>query len=288
MASGRDGIVIRLQSRTLNLQTTRVLAPDVTDTELARRPTVIDARAVEFVESFGLVYLYWFIRRLLSAGADEVDVFLDDSNTELCNYLKRMELAEAFGSAPVCIPALEGLHLRRRALATVVVELCVFGLENDNEVEQKASELQYVIVNQRPDLAVHAENLHGILSEVLSNIEVHSETREASVAVQTYSDRIELAFGDGGRGFQAALRPILDGDFTDVNVIEEAVRMGVSSRPTRGGTGLWELCEIVRESGGQLAIRSGSGQLIIRRTSRSRFNDCNPLPGALVAMTLPI
>jgi hypothetical protein len=58
-------------------------------------PVELDLRNVEFVEPFGLIYLYLYARRLLHYGAERVDIRIPrgDVNT----YLTRMNVCQQSG-----------------------------------------------------------------------------------------------------------------------------------------------------------------------------------------------
>lgn len=283
-----ERVIIFLPPRALTRQSTRQLVPSPESADLKGRNVGIELRPLRFVRPFGLIYLYWYIRWLLDEqGARRVDVVLDGSNRDLCNYIKRMKLPAVFGDAPVTIYPIQNLQLEKSDLTDSLVELTSFRVDDDNEVERRTQDTLRVILTQRPDLQSQADKLAFTIAELLSNIHVHSQTREAALAVQTYSDAVELAFGDGGIGIAGALQPHVDGPLPDADYVRKALEPGVSSRIGGGGYGLTQLRETVEEEDGRLVIRSGSGQVTVESGSEDARNDCSPLPGTLVEVTFP-
>lgn len=271
----------------LTHRSTRMLVPDLSGVRLRDRSVGLELRPVSFVRPFGLIYLFWYIRWLLDEReVRRVDVVLDPSNRDLCNYLKRMKLPDVFGGDPVTIYPIQDLSLQESELADSLVELNSFRVDDDNEVERRTIETLQVITSQRPDLRGRAEQLHVTISEMLSNIHVHSGTRRAALAVQTYQNAVELAFGDAGIGIRAALQNHVEGMDTDVDYIRTALEPGVTSRPGGGGYGLTQLREMVEEEGGRLVLRSGRGHVV---TGPNEWEDdsCTTLPGTLTEVSFP-
>jgi hypothetical protein len=216
-----------------------------------------------------------------------VDIALPD-DPDISNYLVRMRLPDAFESDDRIrfhnVP-----QVRERDLPGRLVELTSLQVDNDDEVEEQTSRLMEVILTQRPDLRSRHGELSVTISELLSNIQVHSQTREAALAVQAYPQQgsVVLAFGDGGIGIPGALKPHLGEDLSDVQVIARALEPGTTSRRGLGGMGLTELADIVAEGGEYMAIRSGNGHLVVASEGRREEEACHPLPGTLVEVSLP-
>lgn len=282
-----DRIILLFDTYRLDYTRTRALVPDLAGTDLVDRRVGIDLRSVSFVRPFGLLHLYWLIRWLLEIRqARRVDIVLNKDNRDFCNYLKRMHLPRAFDEWPVTIYPIQDLEIRERAREDVLVELRVFPLDDEIEVEERARDILYVMTSQRDDLAARSAELHLALVELLDNIQVHSRTREAAVVVQAYRSCVELAFGDGGRGIPAALHRHLSGNPSDTECVRQALEPGVTSRPgSSGGYGLAQLLETVGENDGHLAIRSGTGDVFAGQR-RIRQLECRPLPGTLVEVAL--
>lgn len=280
-----DLTVLRFEVRRLDHDTTRDLMPQ--DLDVENRRVGLDLRALDWVEPFGLVYLFWYIEALLDSDVMRVDVALPpDENVS--NYLARMRLAEALEATElVTLHNVRGV--RERDLPGRLVELTTFRVDNDDEVEDQTARLMEVILTQRPDLRSQHEELSFTISELLSNIQVHSRTGEAAIAAQAYPQQgsVVLAIGDGGVGIPVALRPHLSEQLSDAEVISRALEPGVSSRHGLGGMGLTELADLVAGGGERLAIRSGTGHVIVTRRTRNAEDGCSSLPGAIVEVALP-
>ncbi|HUP00427.1 MAG TPA: ATP-binding protein [Gemmatimonadota bacterium] len=236
---------------------------------------------VEFIEPFGLIYLYWLIRDLLDRGASKVLVELPDS-LDVRNYLVRMHFPAAVSDLPVGFrPPIEQLQLSERDLADKLLEVSIFELKNDDQVEDLTQRIFETIVMRGKDLEISGEYLRLGLGELLSNIESHSQSREAIVTVQRYNQRVQIAVGDGGIGIPAALEGRL-GTLSDAEMVLRALDPHVSSRIGRGGLGLPMIVEAVREHGGYLGIRSGAAHVYAGDRGISARESCSPLPGTLV------
>ena len=275
-----DTVVLCAETPRLNQQTTRRLAID--PATVAGRKVRLDLGRIRFVEPFGLVYLYWLVR-VLRRECLEVEVAIADFAVQ--NYLTRMNLPRAFedDEGVRFRPNLKARLLYRRNLSKRLVELRVLTVDNDDEVEEAASELMGVILDQRPDLREPlGYQLHYTIVELLSNTEVHSRSNEAAVAVQTYRDRVYMALGDSGIGIPRALE-CQRGTRTDAETIELALERGVTSRPgSFGGLGLTDISNMVRKKGRLLAIRSGGGHLVVWPKRSSCDDGCAALPGTIV------
>jgi len=244
-------------------------------------PVTIDLRHIKFIEPFGIIYLYWLIDYLLSENASRVIV---EVSGDVRNYLVRMDVPKAFEGNPRVEfkPDLHLIRLFRRDLKDRLVELQTFHLNNDDDVEDLTGKVMDVIKSRKNDI----EDLHYCLylsiSELLSNIEVHSGSKIGTLVVQSYDSRVYIAIGDGGIGIPNKLRNQKP-EWSDAELIEYALQPQVSSRPGRGGgMGLTILSDAVKKSGTRMVIRSGCGHVFVAKDKKARRNDCAPLPGTIV------
>lgn len=268
----------------------RVGVPEGID--LDGRRVGLNLRSVSFVTPFGLVFLYWYVRDLVdNRGVREI-VVAEPQDDGVATYLLRMRFPHAFRDDDrVQMPELEDRSINRRDRSTELVELETLHVDHDNEVHRQAERLIEVILAQSEVASERKYEVWYTLSEVLSNIQVHSETREAALAVQSYRNGLELAFGDGGVGIPSKMagHPALPDDPTDADIIRTAMERTVTSRRDLGGTGLSDLREIAVEAG-RLAIRSGDGEVEVTEiqngpSDRLRSN-CGDLRGTLVGVRL--
>lgn len=269
----------------LDIWNTRQVVPDLERWRVAGRNVRLDLRRIRFVRPFGLVYLYWYIRWLLDLGAYRVLVVLDRENPDICNYLKRMRVPEVFGDGPVSFYPIQNLEIRERDHSRSLVELRTVQVGHGDAVEREAQDITRVLVTRRPDLQPQHEHLQFTIAELLDNTLIHSHTRTAALAVQTYHDQVQVAFGDGGRGIPAALEGHVEAE-TDADYVARALEARVTSRRDSGGMGLTMLAEVVEEGGGHMGIRSGTGEIVVRRTRQDRHDEVSRLPGTFVEVAL--
>lgn len=276
----RDGDRTRLRFHVDKLRTGRTLhlVPPLSD-DLGRYIS-IHLEDLNFVEPFGLIYLFWYLR-WIGGRASDLQVVLPQ-NRDILTYLKRMHLPESVDDMHQVsfIPRIDSWMISEADLPGQLVELEIFEVSDDDAVYELAGKTVEIILSRDRDVRVSNELLHLTLTEVISNIEVHSGTRIGALAVQRYGDRVHMAFGDGGVGIPSALRSAgLEG--TDRELVEEALREHVTSRRGGGGMGLTDLAHAVRRAGSHMDVRSGQGHVRIGRGGFSR-DDCGALPGTMI------
>lgn len=263
-----------------------------TEETLQDRRIGLNLRGLGFTTPFGLVFLYWYIRDLIdNHDATEV-VVAEPANSDVANYLRRMHVPQAFADIDcVDVTELEERSIRERDLSSRLVELQTARIDHDNVVHRKMQQLMEVILEQSDAASGRKEELRITLSEVLSNIHMHSGTREAALAVQSYDNGLKLAFGDGGVGIPTEMEghEALPEDPTDADIIRIAMERTVTSRPEMGGMGLAHLREIAVESG-SLALRSGDGEVRVEEHQshgHERLHpNCAAIQGTLVGIRL--
>jgi len=279
----RDGDRTRIfpQTRRLDAGTTRRLAPEI-GTPMAPNVSV-HLNSIEFVEPFGLLYLYWFLRQILLRGRHELEVILpDDAGPR--NYLARMHLPECLADPEVRFtPLKDEWEIVEQDRSESLVELETFSVVNEDEVEDLASRTVEIILRSDPEIGVETELLHLSLAEVISNIQVHSASDHGTLAVQRYDARVHMAFGDGGIGIPRALESKVSPGSTDAEVIRMALEEGVTSRPgDSGGLGLSELVFAVQRVGTRINIRSGRGHVCVDRDGYRADDDCREIGGTII------
>lgn len=273
-------LMLKVDEWRITQDTTRNLAPPA-DLDCTC-PIILDLRSVGFIEPFGLVYLYWLIRELINRGATEVTVQAPQSD-DVENYLVRMHFAQSLGGFQEVAfqPDLSQRMVRERELSDRLVEVTTFTLLDDDQVRQLTSNVMETILTHGGVLPVEARYLRLGLVELLSNIEVHSQTRTGVLTVQRYGSIVQIALGDGGIGIPAALRGVV-GPLPDDETVLRALDTHVSSRAGRGGLGLPMIVQAIRETRGYMGIRSGQAHATVSRYGTDARCDCTPLPGTLV------
>src|SRR5690606_2884693 len=164
----RGRVYLRPQVKRLAHDTTTHLLPRPGD--VLGRHVVLDLGNIEFVEPFGLVYLYLYARRLVHYGAEHLEVRIPrgDVNT----YLTRMDVCERLAEDPR-IRVRPPLILRRRELRERLIELKIYPIHSEDEADELADRMLELIHHRRGGLGDLAEPLHLTLTELLSNIAVH-------------------------------------------------------------------------------------------------------------------
>jgi anti-sigma regulatory factor (Ser/Thr protein kinase) len=285
-----------VNQESLSHQSTQRLVPFKAN-QIAGEPVVLDLRNIAWVEPFGLVFLELYVRRLLSMDPASVEVKLPGGS--IGTYVRGMHVDRRLGEiARVAVKPPWPLGIRLGGSSRhKLLELARHRLSDDTETERVALKLLDVVVHERRREFKHlTSRLQEALTEILDNVEVHSRVRreepaEAVVAAQTYRGRVVLAIGDRGIGIPARLRGHsgVSKEMDDVHVLEKAVEPGISSRIDRGGYGLYVLSEQVQQSGGYLAIRSGTGHLEVHQGGeKTRRGSCHPVPGTIVEFAIPI
>ena len=140
-------------------------------------------RTVRFVEPFGLVFLYWYVHWLVSTVmARRVELMLDGTDTDLCNYLKRMHLEETLSPlGEITIYPVNDLHLREADLQGRLLELRTLECDDDVQVEEAATSSLRVILKQQPELQPLHEELESALVDA-EGLRVHLPFTAASAA----------------------------------------------------------------------------------------------------------
>lgn len=165
--------------------------------------------------------------------------------------------------------------------------------------EQQAVVNEFLDVVMR-NMTLERDVIAGLewsINEITDNVLNHAQSEDGGlVQAATYIENRTVAFtvGDSGRGILNSMRQAFPHLPDDVSAIGEAVKAGVTGNSELGqGNGLAGTLRIASLSGGQFAITSGQGQLVVlpdwngrlstdqfRRGPQQRFD------GTLVSATL--
>jgi hypothetical protein len=217
-------------------------------------------------------------------------------------YLDRMDVFATCGiwlkeESP--LPAHQRFD-RSGASENLLEVIPIAGTEDRNSLDVHAAVARaYAIVGAWFDADVDAINrLLTMLSEVTSNI-THSLDR-GFATIQHYrggggrGGRVSMAVGDLGIGIEASLRSKSSSHRappglrlkTGSDYILHALKLGVTSRNTVAGTGLYRVRGLVEEWHGRLVIRSRRSVVQIQADSVSVADDLAEMPGTQVTITV--
>lgn len=171
----------------------------------------------------------------------------------------------------------------------------------------KTFEEQQSVVNEFIDVVMRnlrlerdvIAGLEWSINEITDNVLNHASSDDGGlVQVTTYSENRTVAFtvGDSGRGILSSMRQAFPHLPDDTSAIGEAVKAGVTGNSELGqGNGLAGTLRIATLSGGQFAITSGQGQMVVMqdgkggiKTEQFRRGPQQRFTGTLVSATLGI
>jgi len=122
-------------------------------------------------------------------------------------------------------------------------------------------------------------------NEIADNVLVHSESTFGGFAQLNLfraRKKVEFCVADAGIGIPNTLRQRFP-DYEDIELLEEAVKEGVTRDPTLGqGNGLFGTFQVARASDGYLQILSGYATLSYERNSLRITREKIPYNGTLV------
>ncbi|OGB62524.1 MAG: hypothetical protein A2Y94_07475 [Caldithrix sp. RBG_13_44_9] len=246
----------------------------------------LDLTRIEFIDPFGIMFLKIYLQELLS-HQNAVECILNES---VVNYLVRMNFQQFFlGNNQLKFhPDLFDIHLKTVTLTDTPIELQEFSVDSDDEVERVVEHLVQIISSRINFYHNIREGLWLSLSESISNVELHSRTGFALVALQTYQTKkgnsILIAIGDDGIGIKKGLKRHGEG-LSDQDAIEKALEPRITGRDDRGGTGLTDIRDYIIENNDSLGIRSCEGYLYIKAGQITK-GKCSFLPGTQLSFKL--
>jgi len=265
-------------------------------------PLVVDLSWVGFVPPEGIIALVTAAR--LWHGATGCPTLLHNLRPDVHAYLERMDVFSQCGAWLQEERALvEGERFdRSRASSNLLEVLPIAG-----EEEQNAQDVTVAVTRARQivDTWFDADTaavgrLLTMLSEVTSNV-VHSRD-SGSAVIQRYragdarqlGSRVTMAVGDLGIGIEASLcskpshrlKAQAGRLGTGSDYIMHALQLGVTSRSTIGGMGLYQVRSLVEDWQGSLTIRSGGSMVRISAGGIERSDDLTDIPGTQVTITV--
>lgn len=268
---------IRTRFKEITFQTSLIEFPSIQNKEIT-----LDLTSVTWIEPFGILFLKVLFSMLLENG-NKLEVHFND---EIKNYIIRMNLPNFFlGNRSIdFVPEIRNVSLRRNDLANRLMELQSFTVTNDDEVNEVVLRISSIVSRKIPFYQRITDRLELSFSELISNIQVHSQTNTAMVVLQSYANSVKLAVGDEGIGIKRGLKQHGHG-LEDDEAIEKALEPQISGRADGGGMGLTELVYYIKKNNDEIGFRSGEGYLIIQN-NEVRKGLSSYLPGTLVNVEL--
>lgn len=250
--------------------------------EIKNREIVLDFSSVSFINPFGML----FLKVLFSTLSVRNQVKAIFKSTDVVNYLVRMSFHNHFtlNENVTFIPSLDDISLRRNELSDRLIELTDYSVNNDDDVDRITEKITEIVAPKIEFYEDISDIFQTAISETLSNVEVHSGLKTATVCLQTYGNSIIIAIGDEGIGIKSGLKDLSKG-LTDEEAIEKALEPLISSRSGRGGMGLTELSDKIKGRNDCMGIRSKGGYILIEN-GILRKGKCAELPGAQIMIKL--
>lgn len=198
------------------------------------------------------------------------DVLVRMTNDDLATYLWRMNVHKPFAKdgGVRFEPDLNAFSFKRMWRGKQLLELTLIDVTNDDEVIDAETRLWAIISSRASQLIPIQDQIRTALVELISNVQVHSDTHRAAVAAQTYGTCVRIAVGDNGIGVRESLRRggLHDiGEMADSEVLLYASQAGVSASRAGGGFGLATIVQEVRQQGLSVHLVSGRGEYSIYR-----------------------
>jgi len=258
----------------------------------SEQPVLIDLTGLCFIDPYGTIILYSLIRHLSKTRTVHIKV---PEHQGVFNFFRAIELGQQLKKYDVEFDKktiTDNVKIRKERGFRIFWER---SLSNDDEVEYIALEILQ-LARAKVALLRERENhdrFYETISELLSNVEVHSRVGQASIIVCTYNPKerrpyIGIAIGDHGVGIPFTLRGKFP-ELSDSELIERATCAGVKGSADTGGMGLYEVRDLVEEFRENLVIRSGGGVFRIRLKSKITVPDMKDsmlLPGTQIYFTI--
>jgi hypothetical protein len=257
---------------------------------------ILDLSRVVFVRPHGLIALVTIARLWHAKTGCRVE--LVDIRPDVHAYLERMDLFARCGPwLEVCEPLADDARFDRSPASPNLLEVLPIASDEEVNASDVAEALERVglIVDTWFDADASAVGrLLTMLSEIATNV-VHSRDR-GFATIQRYrrgpshrSSLVAFAVGDLGIGIEASLRrrpgrPLDPGLHTGSDYIHHALRLGVTSRGSIGGMGLYQVQKLVEEWNGVLIIRSRRSVVRAGADGIRTYDGLTDIPGTQVAV----
>jgi len=251
---------------------------------LTESPAVVDLSAYTFFKPFALVYLGQFLRFHNTKGI-KFDFKLPE-DLLIKNYLDQQRFWLRFNCNPETTPKERFNYLNANTALNDIIDID----NRPNIVEDAADNVLRILVNSM--VKIDHPTIVEIVSELVDNFTQHAESSLATLVLQYYPERHEIAIavGDGGIGIRASLCKNLKYEYLAVIPHYEAVLKAFEplvSRVDERGMGLTYLREQVIKAKGQILLATGDGFVKMTRHRTEMGTMGYNLGGVQVEVVLP-
>lgn len=262
-------------------------------------PLKIDLGTITFIPAEGVLALV-NIARLWHRYSGEATL-LQRVQRPVLQYLERMDVFSHDTARLVAADPLPACECWERSPASInLLELQPIAsaeAENARDVSRAVTRAQSILASWLGDDALRVGRFCTMLSELASNI-VHSDDQGFAI-IQRYtgaaspfpSSMISIAIADLGIGIEASLRRHgIHGHVgelrTGSDYILHALKLGVSSRDTVAGNGLFQIKQQILEASGTLVIRSQGSEITLEGGILRVRDDLACIPGTQVTLAI--
>lgn len=257
----------------------------LTMTQIGYPPLVFDMRQVEFVNPYGALLLLVTSRYITEKTGHKVE--LQNIRENVHAYLERMDL---FIEGAAWLYAENGPveRLSRNPASSHLLE--VTRLTTVGARTRFQGRARKVLNTWLPSRSEEINEIVTVLSEICGNAEEHSQDH-GHVMIQSYRyqafTEVDIVVVDLGIGIRGSLSSrychLADNDRDYIMLALE----GYSARGRKmGGAGLQIVRKHARNRNGQLAIRSGSGLVVVDSDGNSQSFVAHDFPGTQVSLKL--
>jgi anti-sigma regulatory factor (Ser/Thr protein kinase) len=248
-------------------------------------PLILDMKQVEFVKPYGALLLLAATRYVTENTGHKVR--LENLRDNVLAYLERMDLFIEGKEWIVC-KDMPDVKLSRNPASSHLLEIT--RLSTIGARTQFQSRARKVLNTWLPSKLEDINEIVTVLSEICGNAEEHSQD-QGHVMIQSYRHQfhteVDIVVIDLGIGISGSLSPRYQHIAnSDIDYIKLALD-GYSARGKQeGGAGLQIVQKHVANRNGELAIRSGSGLVVIGDRGKYRYFKIQDFPGTQVSLKL--
>ena len=234
------------------------------DIDLAMQRPIIDLSYIEFVETYGLIYLCVFIRHHNENG--KFFDIIEPTDQKVADYLHSRGFIEWIGPQS----GKQEQHLRS---SDSMAFDAVLNINNSRYIAEEIEDWIMSDLDQHPSFPsfnINTRLVAELAVELVDNFQQHSDEREAVCCLQLYPTlrRLDFAIGDCGIG----IRKSLERESSHMDAALMALEDGVTRRDA-GGFGLGTVRRNVETLGGTMFLSTGNAWIFFDAKSITNDRD---------------